>query len=75
MSITPLRVCAEKSIPPAVIENHIQNMEKMHPERLKAMIKNAGGNVLDCLGCHKISGDKKNHFHFQVPDSQTNTNQ
>ncbi len=53
--------------PAVAMQEHMQTMKKKSPALYRSMVEAAGGNVTDCISCHRKLESKKSHFRFQTP--------
>jgi hypothetical protein len=50
------------------MKDHIEDVKLKHPEKYKAMIEKAGGNITGCESCHDSIGKEKKNSGQAPPD-------
>jgi hypothetical protein len=49
------------------MQRHMEQAAQKNPDKYQSMIERAGGNITNCLSCHRKAENKKSHFRFLEP--------
>ncbi len=52
---------------PTRMQQHIDKVKISHPKEYQDMLNQAGGNIKDCLSCHKGLQTKQNPSSYNLP--------